>query len=140
MGFCASFPLGNSGKKTVTIGHHVPMSINTNLGGISQITVYLNYASEVVHCSAVILNMVSLTTCSSQNRNGCIVYLGKVGPKITFSSLLLSHVMERIWKIPHRVPKVDIIMKNGVFWCSLLTFWGKVGFWGKSISEVLGRI
>ena len=38
--------------KTVTIGHHVPMSINTNLGGISQITVYLNYASEVVHCSA----------------------------------------------------------------------------------------
>lgn len=74
---------------------------NTNLGDISQIIVYLNCASGVVHCSAVILNMVSLTTCSSQNRNGCIGYLGKEGPKIILMRLLLSHVIERIWKIPH---------------------------------------
>lgn len=50
--------------------------------GISKVIVHLSCISGVVHCSTVIVNIVSLNTCSSQNRNCCIGYLGKEGPKI----------------------------------------------------------
>lgn len=74
---------------------------NTNLGDTSQITVYLNCASGVVHCSAVIRNMVSLTTCASQNKNSCIGCLCKEGPEIILMSLLLSTFDGRDLKNSH---------------------------------------
>lgn len=63
---------------------------NTTLAGISQMTVYLNCAPEAVHCSTVIMNMVSLTTCLPQNRNRFLGCLDKEKPEIILMSLFLS--------------------------------------------------